>query len=83
MNPIVQAIMAQAIAGLPVPPLIEPPKMEDTMQISEEMETYQREAFKGIAKEFEDLFKDEYYEHPKGGVNVTIDEVAYEEERKS
>lgn len=33
MNPAVQAALAQAVVGLPVPPLTESPKMEMTMQI--------------------------------------------------
>lgn len=43
LNLIVQALMAQIIVGLPVPPpTIEPPRMETTMQISKEMEKRQR-----------------------------------------
>lgn len=46
MNPTMQVVMAQALAGLPIPPLTKPPKMEATMQILEEMERRQKEAAK-------------------------------------
>lgn len=39
LNPVVQVVMSQNVVGLPIPPPpTEPPKMEATMQISEEME---------------------------------------------
>lgn len=60
LNPIIQVVMAQIVASLPIPsPPIEPPNMDATMQILEETKKQQREATKGIMEEPEDSFKED------------------------
>lgn len=82
LNPATQVMKAQIIVGLPVPPPpTKPPKMEVTMQISKEMEKQQKEASKGIVEEPKDPFKEKYFEHLEGGLNVNVDEVAIDEEK--
>lgn len=58
MNPIVQAALAHVVANHPVPPPIEPPIMEATMQISEELERQEMKATKEMEEE-----ADDYHEH--------------------
>lgn len=75
MNPVVQVSLAQVTMSLSVPPpLTKPPKMETTMQISEELERQERD----IAKEMEEE-PDDYHEHPKHQ-ELVIDEVVHEGE---
>lgn len=52
-----------------------------TMQISEEMEKGQREATKRIVEEPEDPFRDDYFVHLEGGLNINLDRVASNEEK--
>lgn len=51
------------------------------MQISEEMEKHQRESIKGIVEEPKDPFKDDYFEHLEGGLNINLDKMAFDEEK--
>lgn len=87
LNPQVKLLMTQIVLALSIlPPPIEPPKMEATMQICEEMERLSGEQSKetmvDVIDEPEDSNYDDYYENVEEGLRIDLDEVALDEEGK-